>query len=170
MAIQSRSREHGWIGRINMDFESLLRHESLRHEFPLLNDTNYEITSRATGRYNCIAWAAGKCNQKWWPEYRGYWPPGLKREVTLEAFVAMFETLGYEKCENIGLERGFEKVVIYVEGGRAQIPTHAARQLENGSWTSKLGDEVDIEHLSPDILTSDRYGRPHVYMRRPRST
>ncbi|TAF36353.1 MAG: hypothetical protein EAZ69_10585 [Oscillatoriales cyanobacterium] len=37
------------------------------------------------------------------------------------------------------------------------IPTHAARQLANGKWTSKLGWLEDIEH-ELDGLTGDRYG------------
>ena len=34
-------------------------------------------------------------------------------------------------------------VAIYQSGG---LPTHAARQLSDGNWTSKLGPNIDITH------------------------
>jgi hypothetical protein len=45
-------------------------------------------------------------------------------------------------------------------------PTHAARQVGYGKWTSKLGSLVDIEH---DIngVSGTRYGSVAVIMKRP---
>jgi hypothetical protein len=34
------------------------------------------------------------------------------------------------------------------------MPTHAARQLPNGRWSSKLGKLEDIEHALDDICGS----------------
>lgn len=45
-------------------------------------------------------------------------------------------------------------------------PTHAARQLPDGTWTSKLGKDVDISHDSLDGLSGDRYGTPALILRR----
>lgn len=45
-------------------------------------------------------------------------------------------------------------------------PTHAARQLENGKWTSKLGQLEDIEH-ELDGLVGDKYGIVVTILRRP---
>jgi len=46
------------------------------------------------------------------------------------------------------------------------VPTHAARQLENGRWTSKLGELEDIEH---DLhhLASGAYGAVVQILKRP---
>jgi len=48
-----------------------------------------------------------------------------------------------------------------------------ARQLLDGSWTSKLGDAEDITHYTLDAVESygpapfyGEYGAPVVYMRR----
>ena len=65
--------------------------------------------SGASDRYNCIAWAAAKDNQLWWPHPDAFWPTGAPFEVTLEAFAAAYATLGYMKCNNTELEPGFEK-------------------------------------------------------------
>lgn len=49
-----------------------------------------------------------------------------------------------------------------------------ARQLPDGSWTSKCGEKEDIAHFTLDALESygpvhgarDEYGCPVIYMRR----
>ena len=47
-------------------------------------------------------------------------------------------------------------------------PTHAARQLESGDWTSKLGKSVDIRHSTLAALGGEMYGRVAFLLRRPR--
>ena len=69
----------------------------------------------------------------------------------------MFEQLGYQECATDELEPGFEKVALFVNVDN--LPTHAARQLPNGSWTSKLGRWQDIEHQSLNNLA----GSPPMY-------
>ena len=81
----------------------------------------------------------------------------------------LFRTAGYESCDDGALEVGQEKVAIYARDDR---PQHAARQLANGRWTSKLGDYEDIEHDTPEELEGDgryEYGRIVVFMRRTRA-
>jgi hypothetical protein len=83
---------------------------------------------------------------------------------TLEAFEAAFATLRYVRCTDASLELRYEKIAIYAS--TAGVPTHAARQLHTGRWTSKLGHLEDIEHSSPDALISNSYGSPVLFMRR----
>jgi hypothetical protein len=47
------------------------------------------------------------------------------------------------------LEPGFLKVALY---GTGLTYTHAARQLADGKWTSKLGKGEDIEHDSSNNM------------------
>jgi hypothetical protein len=96
----------------------------------------------------------------------GYWPQNVVREETVDAFLRAYGTLGYVQCADGALEAGIEKVVIYVDA--AGTPTHAALQLQDGRWTSKLGDFEDIEHSTPETLSGPRYGAPSIYMRRRR--
>ena len=105
-----------------------------------------KVTSGATNEYNCISWAVGELDRRWWPDPMDtdYWPEAVAREESVESFIAMFQTLGYEICDNDGLEPGFLKVAIFI--GSQGNPVHAARQLESGMWTSKLGPLVDVEH------------------------
>ena len=138
--------------------------EDLEDMFPGLAISGYEITSEASGIYNCIAWAAGD-NTVWWDWHpRVYWPEFAPGSPEVEALVQVFADLGYSICDNAELEAGYEKVAVYAINGRWE---HAARQLENGQWTSKLGEFEDITHPSPQDLTGELYGSVHCIMRRP---
>lgn len=110
----------------------------LKIQFPNLDFATTEKTSRSDGCYNCIAWAAGEDDRKWWPDRneQAYWPKGVPREATLRAFVQAFQTLGYETCDNGESESGFEKIALYADA--TGKPTHAARQLSAGGWIANL--------------------------------
>jgi len=56
----------------------------------------------------------------------------------------------------------FEKVAIYALDGE---PTHAARQLSDGTWTSKLGKDIDITHTLR-ALEGSTYGQVAAYLKR----
>ena len=107
---------------------------------PNLTDTNGTVTSPGSRAYNCIAWAAADTTL-WWcpdPNYMYFWPPNIPRETTIEAFIRAYETLGFMVCPNGNLEAGCEKVALY---GRTMLgvfePTHAARQLPDGTWNKQ---------------------------------
>jgi len=123
--------------------------------FPNLTRENYSVTSSPTPTYNCIAHAAGQDDGWWWPDELApyaHWPEGLDKAETLEAFVLAYGTKGYciSPTQERSLEEGFEKIAIFVdiEG----VPTHAARQLADGSWTSKLGESEDIQHRTLEAM------------------
>lgn len=122
---------------------------------PNLTAGNYRETSPASWVYNCIAWAAGVDDAWWWPSDGRHWPAGVERAETLAAFLAAFALLGYTPAAGPGAESGVEKVALYASAGR---PTHAARQLPDGWWTSKLGPSVDIEHETPEAVAGGVYG------------
>jgi hypothetical protein len=133
--------------------------------WPNLVSEGYEVKSIQTWRYNCIAFAADDPSLTWWPSPQEdvYWPIE-RREVSLACFVEAFESIGYQKCE-AGLESGFEKVAIYMFEGE---PSHAAKQLPDGRWKSKLGGLEDIEHNTVKAVEDDCcYGRAVQYMKRP---
>ncbi len=138
-------------------------HELVRESLPRLTADNYRVTSPATWEYNCIAWAAGDTDAWWWPVPGRYWPASVPREESLAAFLAAFATLGYAPCPTADLEPGLEKIALYAVGN---TPTHAARQLASGLWTSKLGPSLDIEHLTLDALAGGVYGDPVVVLAR----
>ena len=134
--------------------------------FPKLANEPYTETSPSTTDYNCIAWAAGDVTKWWEPddakEY--YWPQSVKRSYELDSYRDAYLSLGYRICKTTELERGHLKVAIYVnQWGR---PTHAARQLSSGRWTSKLGEYVDIEHERPESLVGKDYGKPVLYLKK----
>jgi hypothetical protein len=144
------------------------------NEFPYLTDATCEVTSPATGRYNCIAWAAKDDRRWWWPDPLGigYWPLSAnRRDISLSGFVAAFESLGYQLCLSESLEVGLEKIAIYgiQDAGGTVLPTHAALQLPSGEWTSKLGNFEDITHPIVDSVCGPVYGRTLAFMVRPRS-
>lgn len=135
--------------------------------FPNLDKEGYAITSAQTPKYNCIAWAAGDNTRFWWPDTGNvlYWPEDLPRNDSLEVFIIMFNKFKYVVCDNAELEENFEKIAIYVKDG---VVTHAARQLSNGKWTSKLGQEHDIEHTLSG-LDGPCYGKVAQIMKRSKA-
>ncbi len=141
--------------------------EELPTLFPGLGTTPFRVTSPADGGYNCIAWAGNDAGSVWWPAGEGpgiFWPPEAPREETLDAFVAAFAMLGYVPGANDSLEAAVEKIAVFINA--AQVPTHAARQLPSGRWTSKLGKLEDIEH-DLRALEGDIYGTVAVVLKRP---
>ncbi len=142
--------------------------ERIEQAFPGLRGSGYQLTSPQDDTYNCIAWAAGVATDWWWPDEpnnpdSAYWPPGVPRLETVQAFREAFAALGYVVCDDDQLEAGFEKIALFALAG---MPKHAARQLSNGRWSSKLGPMEDIEHALAD-LTGMVYGSVVLVMRRP---
>ena len=133
--------------------------------FPNLAGSGYEITGEATTDYNCISWANGATTPRWGYQYPGdYWPPEIPRNQRVETLMLLFARQGYEICDSDAREPGYEKIAIYAFVGQF---THAARQLDNGQWTSKLGFREVITHPTPANLSGGIYGNVHCIMRRP---
>ncbi len=135
---------------------------------PNLNPQNHCVMSPCKNRYNCIAWAAGFNTQWWWPTKRYFWPQGVPREITLSAFLAAFATLRYEECQDGILEIGYEKIALFAiqDDNGLLVPTHAAKQLSDGRWTSKIGRLEDIKHNKVVDVNGPYYGTPVRFMRR----
>lgn len=124
---------------------------------PRLSPENHQITSPQTPLYNCLAWAANADIWFIWPDQEETcaWPDCLPRCETVECIEAFFGLLGFAKCDSPDLAPNLEKIAIYAKDGS---PEHVARQLDNGHWTSKLGDLVDIEHVSFLDVSDGDYG------------
>ena len=138
----------------------------IKAEFPRLKRAPFFLTSPESPHYNCVAWAADDDQNVWWPHLPplfSYWPPGVPRKEDLQTFIAAFATLGYTVCADGALEPGFEKVALF--GDAEGKPKHAAKQLPNGRWTSKLGFAEDIEHIIWG-LEGGQYGNVVQYLKR----
>lgn len=86
--------------------------------------------------------------------------------ATLDAYVAAYAAQGYSQCADASLESGFEKIAIFM---KASVPSHAARQLETGAWTSKLGQYFDIQHNSLAGVERNEYGYIAQILKRPKT-
>jgi hypothetical protein len=141
------------------------RLSDLSRDLPRLAKKNHTVTSPVDPTYNCIAWAACDANRWWWPDQWNiyYWPRTVPREETLKAFELAYRTIGYRTCDHGELESGFDKIAVFVN--RTGEPTHAARQLANGKWTSKCGENVDIEH-ELNAVGGGTYGEAALFMKR----
>ena len=128
----------------------------------------FDETSSESPKYNCIAWAAGDDSRWWWPDSQNlyFWPQNSPRQETVDAFVAVFASLGFCVCDNSAVEDGYEKIAIFAKGGKA---THAARQITTGNqagrWTSKMGKNIDLVH-DLEAASGPAYGEVRVIMRR----
>ena len=135
----------------------------------LPNLSEFRVTSERSEEYNCFAWALGD-DSRWIDPTADYTQrvESVWNESPIDSVVELFLAAGYEVCGDGRLEDGYEKVAIYVKDGE---PTHAARQLGDGRWTSKLGKYEDIEHDSLEALYGDgfgEYGSVALFMLRPR--
>jgi len=122
---------------------------------------NYRRTSDPTINYNCLAWAVEN-NEKWFdpqPFCAGYfWPKGVPREWNMVNTLRVLEVYGYtEQVENGDLTEGMIKIAVYEDDDGT--PTHFARQLANGHWTSKAGELIDFEHDNLECLECEDYGK-----------
>ena len=127
----------------------------LRRLFPRLFGNEYRLTSKKSRRYNCLAWAIGATDVWWEAGPDGVWPDGVPDDGSVLAAIHFFEHFGYTLAANAELEKGVLKIAIY---GDDQGYTHAARQLPDGRWSSKLGKLQDIEHHKLENLFGRRYG------------
>jgi hypothetical protein len=87
------------------------------------------------------------------------------------AYAAAFATLGYVDSGNGFLETGWEKVALFAVEVRPGVfeVMHAARQLVDGTWTSKLGDCEDIVHMSVTDVYCPDYGKVVRFLKRRRA-
>jgi len=127
--------------------------------FPRLRKKrNWRLCSPRSDTYQCIAWAACRTDNKWWPvnHPQFYWPPDIPRvilpnpwlvpwpPVSVDYFVQGFATLGYAPCTTEDFEFGYQKVAIYANDYGV---THMARQrFFCAGWISKPGELEDIIH------------------------
>lgn len=134
-------------------------------EFPNSLTTPFQETSKYTTSYNCIAWAYEDPSKWYWPDPKNiyYWPPNVPRKIDIASFIKLFETLGYRICLTGKLEKEYQKIAIFAD--KDDVPTHAARQLDNGFWTSKLGQDIDVQHTIQSI-EDGFYGRAVVCMKK----
>lgn len=137
----------------------------LEAKFPGLSD-GYEQTSNADPAYNCIGHAVGD-SETWWEPVRGqYWPRRAPREFSIAALQAALSiAAGYGPGATEALEVGIEKIALFAND--AGEYKHVARQLPDGSWSSKIGKNEDIRHHLRQ-LEGDEFGRVVAFMSRPR--
>lgn len=142
------------------------KHRALLRHFPRLRRGLYRRTSRYDSNYNCFAWAAGETHRRWDPTRartaRNYWPTESRCTQLCDAIEA-FEAIGFQPVDTAICNANRQTITLYAADGHL---THAARLLANGTWTSKLGDGIDIEHDTLEALGGGLYGEPWVMLER----
>lgn len=138
------------------------RTEEILNAFPGLRyDMGFKVTSPENPDYNCIAWALGYNDHWLWPDDGvdgvELWPQNGCEDICLNTFIEAFRGQGYDICDDAEYVNGVEKIALYAYPD-SQDFTHAARQLANGMWTSKLGNSFDIQHSTPYTIQGRLYG------------
>jgi len=125
------------------------RLERLYEQFPALTPDNHRITSPDDDKYNCVAWVNRDLDGWWEPGF--CWPNDLEVSGAgdLDAYVELFRRWGYEPCDDSAYEPGYLKLGVYAEGGDF---LHVAKQLRDGTWSSKAGVLNDFKHSDLGVL------------------
>jgi hypothetical protein len=143
-----------------------VRSPAFRKNFPSLSV--FEVLAPSTpgagkkGGYNCIAHTLRVYNRWVWPGKQ------------VADFDRLYGSHGYRRVRTLDyrFHAQLDKVVLYAKrlpGGGWEC-THGARQLADGTWTSKLGAGPLIRHPTPEAVAGPSYGRPvAVYVRRRRA-
>jgi hypothetical protein len=155
----------GQAPRVRRRLGRLTKLDDLYDRFPGLRPENHAITSGETDAYNCVSWVRRDLDQ-WW-EAGFQWPADLHvpESGDLEAYVELFRRWGYERCDAPALEAGFLKLALYTADGNF---VHVAKQLRDGSWSSKAGVLHDLKHRDLGALEGSwamEYAQPTVFMR-----
>jgi|SRR5579871_5987511 len=131
----------------------------------MLTNIAQKKTSDPDDNYNCIAWAFGDNTRFWWPVVnpKAHWPIPFAGLTIMQAFEAWFAHDGWTLTTDETFEAAYKKVALYVVNG---VPTHAARLIADGVWTSKLGREMDLSHGRAD-LDGQEYGSISRVYRKP---
>lgn len=154
-----------------MAFNAPANRAFIIRNFPLLAaDPHFELTSDATVRYNCIAFAMG-FDDRWvqpHPDNRHFcwWPDGATRDCTPDALCEAFESIGFLTAADDRYDPELDKVVLYSLGN---IWTHAARIVCPGVEHSKFGESWDGRHGS-NLFDGTGYGTPYAIMQRPKTS
>jgi hypothetical protein len=139
---------------------------SWKANFPNLG--RYEVLSPATPKnkkkilYNCIAHTLRIYNQWVWPG------------SNVSDFDRLYGEYGYKRIRTLDYRFNpkVDKIVLYAKktkNGKLEC-THGARQLADGTWTSKLGQGPLIRHATPASVGGPSYGKPiFVYVRSRRT-
>ncbi len=132
-----------------------LNEESISEHFPNLTSNKFEYTSLKTDDYNCIAWALDKVDE--WMQIRD-----MGRLIyESQRYIDLFRQHGFEECDWYDSNRDFRHIAVYIDTKTGRFK-HVARQLPDGSWTSKLGEWEDIMHHSPFSLIGKSYKRIYI--------
>jgi hypothetical protein len=133
--------------------------------FPDLHNVASKQTSDFDLDYNCIAHAFLDDQKPWWPtglpvagfdRYGYYWPIASDNRSHMRAFLDWFSHDGWTETKSDKFAPHMLRVALYA---KAAQPTHAARQIGQGVWTSKLGQGLDLSHKLEE-LNGPNYGAP----------
>jgi hypothetical protein len=123
--------------------------------WPNLNTSNHHITSDKNILYNCVAWITRITDEN--IDFSQDENGDLVNDLSAAPYVRYFERFGFRRCIDAALEPDLEKIALFeTPNGNFE---HVARQLENGHWSSKLGEYEDIEHYNLQSLENINWSK-----------
>ena len=140
--------------------------DDLYARFPGLDAGNHRITSTDTDDYNCVAWVRRSLDEWWEPGFT--WPADITipDDGDLEAYIELFRRWGYERCPDAAYEKGSLKIALYAND---KDFLHVAKQLNDGTWSSKAGLLHDLKHCDLSAMEGSwalEFASPTVFMKR----
>lgn len=135
---------------------AVLLEAGFQKDFPFLKD-RFEVLAPSTEAYNCVSHTLGQ-HRSWIDPRTG---PADNRFLYMDR---LYNENGYRRLPSLDytLAPGKRKIIIYAatENGSVRKITHAALQMPDGTWTSKLGKLSLVKHAAPAALAGPNYGKP----------
>jgi hypothetical protein len=143
------------------NYHFYLTDSAIKYHFPnLKKGHNFKFTSFNTDQYNCISWAFEITNRR--TQLYDHLGKGI---IDADEYIQLFNKKGFCETQNRLFEKNKIKIAVYLKKDAFNYDfKHVARLLENGKWTSKLGDWEDIEHETPEDLIGASYGNNIIIM------
>jgi len=142
--------------------------DALDRAFPALcGCKHFDVLDYPDLLYNCIAYAMGT-DQMWVAPYRDapwvWWPDTCPFNDSPDSLIQAFKALGFEECTSVDNEDGYDKAILYQDGG---FWKHASRVTGTEECESKLGESWKVQHDRGEVFEGSIYGTIYAVMKRP---
>jgi hypothetical protein len=138
-------------------------YDRIHPSVPRLKPGDVKVIGEPSDDHNCIAHAVGEKGGRidsFHPPPKSGIKPAKGETLYLPYVEQVLKFYGFVRSKSCDCEAGKIKVALYgddlmIRGEKVYLVRHAAVCEGNGPWTSKLGNDIAIQHPNLGILETD---------------